>query len=133
MGTDEQELASHKQREFEYEQWRKWLTVFHFDNDLNNDNGSPPEPSNPVSLEQLRGIFSQGYRLAMLQIQQRVKQQQLADNTIHLADDLEKFTNQRIEDSFGLHGIESHGDFKLSKVLKEFHETEVVKRDLLKW
>ena len=64
---------SKNEGEFIYEQWAKFLTINLVDDDILNDFGPSSRNINNITAEQLRCVFSEGYRLAMLQILQYSK------------------------------------------------------------
>jgi hypothetical protein len=129
---------SNNEGEFIYEQWAKHLTINLIDDDILNDFGPSSRTINHLTAEKLRCVFSQGYRLAMLQILQHSKDIEFTDPT-----DIEKsrleilrsqtnFINEKIEDSFLLNRADAGDGFFLSQKQQQ-HLREIQDRDLLKW
>ena len=72
MISDE-EFQLHNERrdkEFVYEQWRKFLALRITDEDINRTERSPIK----TTTEQLRAVFNNGYKLAMMQVLMQLKQ-----------------------------------------------------------
>lgn len=57
-----------RDKEFVYSQWRKLLCIFVLDRDINH----PIDEGNPISNEQLRTVFNNGYKMAMLQTSESI-------------------------------------------------------------
>jgi hypothetical protein len=141
---EDQKLKNRKRRESEFEQWRKWFIVLHTDEDVNSDMEDAPRIAENITVEQLRGIFSMGYRFAMLQVKKSIEAEQdhleyggkdydKLKYFFEIRDEMFKFIDDKIEDSFGLNMLDGEDRFTLSKKLKKFHENDVVDRSLLKW
>jgi hypothetical protein len=138
------EIEASRSREAEFEEWRKVLTIFIVDGDVNS--ASKPESPwtrEPITEEKVRAVFANGYRFAMLQCLRwlELKEQSLP---IDLVDESEKkgfqamkkqldqFLEVKIEDSFGLNSIDGRDGYSISKNLKdEFHYLR--ERDVLAW
>ena len=141
---EDQKLKNHERRESDFEQWRKWFIVLHTGEDVNNDMKDAPRIAENITVEQLRAIFSMGYRFAMLQVKQSIEAEQnhleyygndydKFKYFIEMRDEMFKLIDDKIEDSFCLNILDGKDRFTLSKKLKEFHENDVVERNLLKW
>ena len=141
---EDQKLKNRKCRESDFEQWRKWFIVLHTDEDVNSDMEDEPRIAKNITVEQLRAIFSMGYRFAMLQVKKSIEAEQdhleyggedydKLKYFFDIRDEMFKFIDDKIEDSFGLNMLDGEDKFTLSKKLKKFHENDVVDRSLLKW
>ena len=140
----DQNQKNHEMREFEFEQWRKWFIVLHTGEDVNNDFADTPRVAKDINIEQLRAVFSMGYRFAMLQIKQSYEAEQRhleyrnkdigkLKSFIEIKNEMFKFIDDKIEDSFCLNVLDGKDRFTLSKKLKDFHANDVAERNLLKW
>ena len=56
-------------KEYVYEQWRKVMTIHVVDEEINRNDRDPIT----VTMEQLRTVFNNGYKFAMLQNLQSIK------------------------------------------------------------
>ena len=138
------DIEASRSREAEFEEWRKVLTIFIVDGDVNNI--SKPERQwtrEPITEEKVRAVFANGYRLAMLQCLRwlEIKEQSLLIDLVDesgkksfqtMKNQLEQFLELKIEDSFGLNSIDGRDRYSISKSLKEeFHRLR--ERDVLAW
>jgi len=141
---EDPKLKNQERRESDFEQWRKWFIVLHTGEDVNNDFSDIPRVADEITIEQLRAVFSMGYRFAMLQVKQsceaeerfleyRKKDIDKLKFFLEIKNEMFKFIDDKIEDSFCLNILDGKDRFTLSKKLKDFHENDVVKRNLLKW
>ena len=132
-----------RDREFVFEQYMKLLTLFMLDHDVLHDFEGESETVENVTSEKIRGVFSQGYRFAMMQVLQNSKK--LYQNTDGLTDGVEElvilkklikdqylFINERIDDSFMLNSIESTEGMTLSETLKRNFD-HFTKNNFLRW
>lgn len=132
-----------RDREFVFEQYMKLLTLFMLDHDVLHDFEGESETVENVTSEKIRGVFSQGYRFAMMQVLQNSKK--LYQNTDGLTDGVEElvilkklikdqylFINERIDDSFMLNSIESREGMTLSETLKRNFD-HFTKNNFLRW
>ncbi len=141
---DSEQIEASARRESEFEEWRKILTIFIIDGDVNNI--SKPErqwTTEPITEEKVRAVFANGYRFAMLQCLRwlEIKEQNLSIEMIDgsgkegfqaMKNQLEHFLELKIEDSFGLNSIDGRDRYSISKSLKdEFHNLR--ERDVLAW
>jgi len=139
-----QRIEASARRESEFEEWRKILTIFIVDGDVNNCfEGSRPWTREPVTEEKIRAVFANGYRFAMLQCLRwlEIKEQSLSIDLVDESEkkgyqtmkkQLEQLLELRIEDSFGLNSIDGRYRYSISKNLKdEFHYLR--ERDVLAW
>jgi uncharacterized protein YneF (UPF0154 family) len=55
-------------KEFVYSQWRKLLCIFVVNRDINHS----IDEDNPITNEQLRTVFNNGYKMAMLQTSESI-------------------------------------------------------------
>jgi hypothetical protein len=129
-----QRIEACSRRESEFEEWRKILTIFIVDGDVNS--ASKPErpwTREPITEEKVRAVFANGYRFAMLQCLRwlEIKEQSLLIDLVDgsekksfqtMKNQLEQFLELKIEDSFGLNSIDGRDRYSISKNLKgEFH------------
>jgi len=126
------------EREFIFNEYRKWLMFFIQNEDVMDDFGDSSKIIENLTLEQLRNSFSLGYRFALLQIIQYSNSIQLEQNGEKISSKkiigkIEDFSNNRIEDSFSLNkNPDNNPNFFLSKKLKKsFYEQ--LDRDYLSW
>jgi hypothetical protein len=139
-----QRMEASARRESEFEEWRKILTIFIVDGDVNNYfEGGRPWTKEPVTEEKVRAVFANGYRFAMLQCLRwlEIKEQSLSIDLVNESEkkgyqtmkkQLEQFLELKIEDSFGLNSIDGRDRYSISKNLKdEFHYLR--DRDVLAW
>lgn len=83
MNIDDQSESNRKVRkdkEFVYEQWRKFLTINVVNEDINLTDREPIT----VTLEQLRTVFNNGYKFAL---QQTLKSANLDSHSKEIAED----------------------------------------------
>jgi len=139
-----QKIEASANRESEFEEWRKILTIFIVDGDINNTS-KPERPwtKEPITEEKVRAVFANGYRFAMLQCLRwlEIKEQSLSIDWVDesgnksfqaMKKQLEQFLEVKIEDSFGLNSIDGRDRYSISKNLKdEFHYLK--ERDVLAW
>jgi len=137
-------INSPKKGEFIYEQWRKILTLFEIDEDMNSDFGSEPRIIENISAEKIRLVFALGYRFSKLQTKQFVDEETnyLSDSTDiknekkYLKEfliTLNSFIDEKIEDSFCLNSLDGLEAFSISKTFKASYENSPNKKDYLKW
>lgn len=129
---------SHNEGEFIYEQWAKYLTINIVDDDVLNDFGPTSRIVKEITAEKLRCVFSEGYRLAMLQMLQQTKDLQAAitlneaTSAGEVLNNQNNFINEKIEDSFLLNRTDSDENFSLSR--KQFQNLGVMHHhNFLKW
>jgi len=139
-----QRIQASASREWEFEEWRKILTIFIIDGDVNSSHKTVrPWTREPITEEKVRAVFANGYRFAMLQCLRwlEIKEQNLSIELVDesgkksfqtMKNQLEQFLELKIEDSFGLNSIDGRDGYSISKNLKdEFHYLR--ERDVLAW
>jgi len=139
-----QRIQASASRESEFEEWRKILTIFIIDGDVNSSHkAEKPWTREPITEEKVRAVFANGYRFAMLQCLRwlEIKEQSLSIELVDgsgkqgfqaMKNHLDQFLELKIEDSFGLNSIDGRNGCSISKNLKdEFHYLK--KRDVLAW
>jgi hypothetical protein len=129
---------SKNEGEFIYEQWAKYLTINLVDDDILNDFGPSSRNINHITAEKLRCVFSEGYRLAMLQILQYSKDLESTATldgekfVLEILRNQTNFINEKIEDSFLLNRTNAGDGFFLSQKQHQ-HLREIKDRDFLTW
>jgi hypothetical protein len=127
--------TEHKEAEFIFEQWAKFLCLNIVDHDILHDFGDTSETVSNITSEKLRCIFSEAYRFALLQVQQRSRRNLFDKNGNELSlesfiEAQDQFINEKITDSFLLNRLE--GRFTMSRTLAEKFEDSKY-RDYLNW
>lgn len=130
---------SQSEGEFIFEQWAKYLNLHILDHDILHDFELESEKVGNITAEKLRCVFSQGYRLAMLQILQNTKYTHNismdhydAAQLIKILENQQNFIYEKIEDSFLLNRSDGKDGRFISKNLKDSFQEEK-KRDFLNW
>ena len=83
-------------KEFAYDQWRKILTIFIIGEDVSRNDFKPKD----ITSEQIRTVFNNGYKLALLQTKQSLMEEiKRADNdkNLRLIDKLLSQIEDRLE------------------------------------
>ena len=120
-------------KEFIYEQWRKYLTIFIVGDDINYGSRNGATLTN----EQLRAIFNNGYKFALQQFREDLRDEMpnLNDSQIPLFEKLmsiidDRFETQKCYVRYSKHWDEDH--LKYAK-LREKEFSEACKSSLREW
>ena len=126
------EKSEKRNRERIFNNFRKFCLLDIVNIDINSNS---EKQSEILTSEQMRNIYSLGFRHSMEQVKLYLINQikysygnksELKTEYKSIQKDLTKFINERIEDSFSLNSTDQNPDLQISIQLLDFHKTVVI-------